>query len=215
MGSTKYNLLIDTSRCISCRACQVACKVWHGLPPENGSEPRQYLTGITYTLVQETEAEIDGKLKRLFFKNQCRHCFRPRCKEVCPFKAIVKESSGAVVITDACNPDLCITSTGEHPCELACPYNIPKLNQQINKFKKCDLCYDRIRDGSGRGTACADACPSEAIFFGTPKEVASEAVKRLNKIRNRYPDAHLGGSCSEGRVKWILIGSPAAYGLLK
>jgi formate dehydrogenase iron-sulfur subunit len=215
MGSTKYMLLIDTSRCIACRACQVACKLWHALPPEGNIEPRLDLTGTTFTLVRETEEDVDGKLRRLFFKDQCRHCARPRCKEACPLGAIVTEQTGAVVITDICNPDLCVTPSGETPCELKCPYDIPRLDWTRNKFRKCDLCYDRIRDGSGRGTACADACVSEAIFFGTAEEVEAEARTRLEKLKARYPNANLGGASSNGRVKWILIGDPDFYGLHK
>jgi formate dehydrogenase iron-sulfur subunit len=213
MDSTDYMLLIDSSRCIACRACQVACKVWHVLAPENNNEPRLDLTGTTFTLVKETEAEIEGRLRRLFFKDQCRHCERPRCKEACPLNAIVQEKSGAVVITDKCNPDRCLLSSGRHPCELNCPYNIPHHDEEKNKFRKCDLCYDRISDGSGRGTSCADACPSDAIFFGTVKEVQNEAKNRLKKLKTKYPEANLAGSSSTGHVKWLLIGSPDLYDL--
>jgi formate dehydrogenase iron-sulfur subunit len=208
-------LLIDTSRCISCRACQVACKMWHKLLPEDNNKPRTHLTGTTFTLVKEFEAKVDGRLRRLFFKDQCRHCIRPRCKNACPLGAITQQGSGAVVITARCNPNLCITSSGNLPCKLACPYNIPRLNKKKNKVRKCDLCYDRIGDGSGRKTACADACPTGAIIFGDANEVWEKAYKRLAKVKARYPNANIGGSSSQSSVKWLLTASPNLYGLYK
>jgi len=232
-----YMMLVDTSRCISCRACQVACKMWHALPPEENNEPRTDLTGTTFTLVKETEAEVKRKLMkldlvtlhdvdveqnksmRLFFKDQCRHCVAPKCKVACPQKAITRESSGAVVINeDLCNPTLCVNSFGKYPCVMKCPYHIPRLDPVKTKMKKCDFCFDRIRErkaGSLRATTCADACPTGAIFFGTVKEVASETTKRLAKIKNRYPDARLGGFVNSTRVRWILAGKPSLYGLAK
>ena len=228
-----YMMLVDTSRCISCRACQVACKMWHALPAETNNEPRTDLTGTTFTLVKETEAEVkrklmkngdpvpvvENKMMRLFFKDQCRHCVAPKCKAACPNKAISREASGAVVVNaDLCNPTLCVDIWGNYPCKLRCPYHILRLDTTLNKMRKCDFCFDRIRErkfGSTRATACADACPSGAIYFGTVKEVVSEAAKRLAKIKNRYPDARLGGFVNSTRVRWILAGTPSLYGLTK
>lgn len=210
-------LLIDTSRCIECRACQVACKMWHALPPKwDGNIPpeidtalRLDLTGTTYTLVKETEAEVYGRLRRLFFKDQCRHCQSPCCMKACPVSgAIVQEPSGAVVFTENCNPSKCKT----RPCEKKCPFNIPRFNPDINKEKKCDFCYDRISDDSSRATSCADACPSEAISFGIESEVEAKAAERLNSVKARYPDAQLYNP-RNGHVEWLLIGNPALYGL--
>ena len=229
-----YMMLVDTSRCISCRACQVACKKWHVLPPEENDEPRTELTGTTYTLVKETEGVVKRKLKvaglevvqpklaRLFFKDQCRQCVAARCRLACPLKAITRERSGAIVIDPSkCDPDTCgVTKWGitKYPCVERCPYHLPRLDTEKNKMRKCDFCYDRIaeiRDGSPRTTSCADACPSGAIFFGTVKQVTTEAKARLIKVKQRYPDARLGGYVNSTRVRWILIGNPALYGLKK
>jgi formate dehydrogenase iron-sulfur subunit len=209
-------LLVDTSRCISCRACQVACKLWHALPPENNNEPRKDLKGTTLTLVKEFEAEVGGKVRRLFFKDQCRHCFAPACAAGCPFGAIKRLTNGAVVIVQSkCNPALCPTSTGgKHPCEKLCPYNIPKIDPVRNVARKCDLCYDRIRDGSGRKTMCTDACPTGALFFGGATAVKKEAYKRLAKVKARYPNASIGGaSACISSVIWLLTENPSLYGL--
>jgi formate dehydrogenase iron-sulfur subunit len=215
--------------------------MWHNLPAETDNEPRTGLTGTTFTLVKETEAEVKRKYKeydaevvkekltRLFFKDQCRHCRAPRCKYACPKKAITIDSgTGAVVIDQAkCDPGLiteggCATESSwgvkKYPCVERCWYHIPHLDAVKNKMRKCDFCYDRIRerkDGSPRATTCADACPSGAIFFGTPKEVNAEATARLAKVKTRYPDARIGGFVATPLVKWILLGAPKLYGLAK
>lgn len=210
-------LLIDTSRCIECRACQVACKKWHDLPPkwdgdiapEIDTELRLDMIGTTYTLVKETESELYGRIRRLFFKDQCRHCQSPNCMKSCPVTgAIVQEASGAVVITDQCNTRLC----KKQPCLKSCPFSVPRVNTDLRKATKCDFCYDRISDGSGRATACADSCPSEAIIFGDANEVQAEAAARLNRVKTRYPDAEIYYP-QKGHVEWLLIGSSSVYGL--
>jgi formate dehydrogenase iron-sulfur subunit len=190
--------------------------MWHALPPEVDSEPRKDLTGTTLTLVKEFEAEVNGKIRRLFFKDQCRHCDMAICAGGCPLKAIKKLTNGAVVIKNSCNPDLCPTpyGDGKHPCEKVCPYLKPRLDPVKNKMRKCDLCYDRIRDGSGRKTACADACPTGAIFFGGAAKVLNEANNRLAKVKVRYPNANIGGApAGTSHVIWLLTQSPTAYGL--
>lgn len=225
-----YMMLIDTSRCISCRACQVACKMWHALPPENNNDPRTDLTGTTFTLVRETEgiikvkdaktAVVRERLVRLFFKDQCRHCVSPRCMYACPKKAIKRERCGAVVVDQTlCKPDECavVNPWGKkYPCLEKCWYHILRLDPVKNTMRKCDFCFDRIRerkDGSPRATACADACPSGAIYFDTAKKVLAEAKKRLVTVQKRYPDARIGGFHATPRVRWILLGRSALYGL--
>jgi len=235
-----YMMLVDTSRCISCRACQVACKMWHALPPEENDEPRTDLTSTTFTLVKETEGEVKRKLKkgtlppvsveenkmmRLFFKDQCRHCVAARCRLACRDalgkgnEAIVRERTGAIVIDKTkCVPATCVIKPWgtKYPCVERCPYHLPRLDPVSNVMRKCDFCYDRIgeiKDGSPRTTACADACPTGAIFFGTVNKVTAEAKARLIKVRKRYPDARLGGYVNSTRVRWILVGAHALYGL--
>jgi formate dehydrogenase iron-sulfur subunit len=263
----KY-LLIDTSLCISCRACQVACKKWHKLPPiwekdvpqagdtqtnwancvwKDSVEPwndltpintpplidnelRTDLTGTTFTIVKEREAEVNRKVKkliggswstsvyskltRLFFKDQCHQCINPFCMGACPLKAIERDiATGAVVITDACDINLCPTlANGKHPCEVACPYHIPRINNLKGKATKCDFCYDRIRDGSGRKTSCAEACPADAVMFGGYKKINDLATTRLKKAKKRYPDANLYQPYPS-RVWWILVTTKDKYGL--
>jgi formate dehydrogenase iron-sulfur subunit len=214
----KKVMLIDTSKCISCRACQVACKMWHKLPPENNNEPRTDLTGTTLTIVREFEVEARGKIRRLFFKDQCRHCDSPACAGGCPLHAIIKhQPTGIVAINpNTCNPDRCYTYPyGKKTCERVCPYNIPRIDPARNKATKCDLCYDRVLDGSRRKTACADACPTGAIIVGDVDTVVRPYVyMRLPIVRARYPNAIIGGSPKgSSHVYWLLTEDPALYGL--
>ena len=206
-------LLIDSTLCIACRACQVACKWWHGLSAEKNDTLPQKLTGTRLTLVKDRVGEVNGKPTIFFFKDQCRHCARPRCLESCPLHAIVKDpDTGAVVITDKCNPDACVKPSGLHPCEEACVYHIPHFDPDSNITRKCDLCYDRINDGSGRGTSCADACPTGAIYFGDLRDVRKEAANRLKEARKKYPKATLyTGTYGRTQVMWLMYDVPATY----
>lgn len=207
-------LFIDSTLCINCKACQVACKKWHALPAEEQDTYPQELSGTRLTLVKDHCAEIGGRARLLFFKEQCRHCSRPRCAAACPVDAIeVEPDTRAVVITPACNPDECTLSDGTRPCENACVYGVPKFDAGRNRDRKCDLCYDRITDGSGRGTSCADACPTGAIAFGEMGEIRSIAADRLRQIQSEFPDAMIySGAYGRTSVIWLLTAEPSAYG---
>lgn len=226
-------MLIDTSICMACRGCQVACKDWHQLPAETTAFAGTYenpldLSGITYTRVRFNEVAGLTTLKYLewlFFKDQCRHCVKPKCQMACPIPgAIVVEPSGAVVITNDCDPTICVT----RPCEWKCPYDIPRLNEEVKKEKKCDFCFDRIADG--KAPICAKTCPPGAITFGDASYVQGVANDRLAEVRaeypaaNIYPDGVMGGGGKGGgvmgggkgagtRVRWLLVDGTSAYGI--
>ena len=219
---TANMMFIDTSKCMACKACQVSCKAWHQLPAEDTSFTGSYenppdLSGTTYTRVTFTEVASE---KWLFFKDQCRHCsggMGAPCLKACPVRrAIVRKPSGAIVITDRCNPNRCRT----RPCEDACPYNIPRYYAEINKERKCDFCFDRI--ASGGVPNCALTCPPGAITFGTSGYVQAVANDRLAEVLARYPDANIypdgdghGGHdrTQATRVIWLLVEDPSVYGL--
>lgn len=236
MGISGKMMLIDTSICMGCKACQVACKSWHQLPAEDTSFEGSYenpadLSGVTYTRVRFKEVLDAGPLKYmewLFFKDQCRHCIGGRhgapCQRACPLGAIVTEEGGAIVITDACDPDRCVT----RPCEDACPYNIPRYNADENKEKKCDLCFsridgtDKVPAGAERDPVCVVTCPPGAITFGDASAIQNQANQRLAELRAEYPNAQVypnggmggGGGGGHGtRVIWLLIDDPSAYGI--
>jgi formate dehydrogenase iron-sulfur subunit len=222
MGTSGIMMLIDTSKCMACKGCQVSCKAWHQLPAEDTSFTGTYenppdLSVDVLTRVRFNEV-LDSQpfkfMEWLFFKDQCRHCIGMRrgapCQRACPVRgAIVTEAGGAIVITDKCNPSRC-----NRDCEDACPYDIPRNDG--GKEKKCDFCYDRIEDGMA--PSCAETCPPGAITFGSASYVQGVASARLSELLARYPNANIypNGHCGGGhetRVIWLLIDDPSAYGI--
>lgn len=224
MPITEKMILVDTSLCMGCRGCQVACKGWHQLPAEVTTFTGTYenpldLSGITYTRVTFNEVAGLSALKYLewlFFKDQCLHCVKPDCQMACTVSgAIVIDDSGAVVITDACDPSICVT----RPCENKCSFSVPRLNAEVNKEVKCDFCFDRIADG--KIPICAKTCPSDAITFGEIDDIKALSEQRLLELQAKYPDANIypdpagkgAGFGQEGHVRWMLIVDPSLYGL--
>ena len=141
-------MLIDTTRCIGCRGCQVACKSWHNLPgerttfSETWSNPR-HMNSNNYTRIIFREvAQPEGKLNWYFVKRQCMHCLDPACESVCPVGALTKLKNGPVVYDD----DKCI---GCRYCMMACPFQVPKFEwgSAVPLIRKCDFCADRIEIG--------------------------------------------------------------------
>lgn len=162
----KKMMLIDTSKCIACRACQVACQQWHKLPAENTSFTGSYqnppdMSSANLTVVKFYEVGSNGDLRWLFFADKCRHCAAPLCKAECPLGAINQNTNGFVFITNKCKPSKC-SKNAVKPCQLACPFKTGPLGiprYQLNngelleggKANKCDFCYDRwknLRDGA-------------------------------------------------------------------
>jgi formate dehydrogenase iron-sulfur subunit len=155
---TGKGMLIDTSKCTACRACQVTCKQWHSLPAEDTYFTGSYTnppdnSGANLTVVKFIEAEVAGNLRFLFFNNRCRHCNTPSCKGACPFGAIKRQADGIVRIVKAkCTPRLCTASPLQEPkpCQANCPFHIPKWKYYLNgkkvgaKMKKCDFCFNRM-----------------------------------------------------------------------
>ena len=160
-------MLIDASKCIGCRACQVACKQWHSLPSEDTTFTGSYqnppdMSGANLTVAKFTEIETGGKVKWLIFKDMCRHCAMPKCKATCPRRAIIKQANGMVRINPAlCNPVACAPGSGDkvaRPCQQGCPYKTGGLGGMVgipkwqytkdgalskSKMRKCDFCFDR------------------------------------------------------------------------
>jgi formate dehydrogenase iron-sulfur subunit len=167
---TGKRMLIDTSKCQACKACQVACQQWHSLEAEDTTFTGSYqnppeMSGTNLTVVKFTEIEDAGKVKWLFFKDQCRHCESPPCVPSCPRHAIVKQANGMVRIDpDLCDPHACAPGSGDsvpRPCQSACPYKndgirgIPKWKYTKegallgSKMRKCDFCFDRWKTKTG------------------------------------------------------------------
>jgi len=159
MAVVKKRMLIDTSKCTACRACQVVCKQWHSLPAEDTTFKGTYTnppdkSGANLTVVKFTETEIAGKLRFLFFNDRCRHCDVPACKGACLWGAVKRKPNGIVYIDHTiCNPNVCTSNLNlDRPCMSACPYHVPKWKYIMGgvtqglKPRKCDFCYNRFTD---------------------------------------------------------------------
>ncbi|SFB66478.1 formate dehydrogenase iron-sulfur subunit [Bosea sp. CRIB-10] len=176
--------LIDVSKCIGCKACQSACLEWNNLREEIGINRGVYdnphdLTPNTWTLMRFTEWENpqSGNLEWLIRKDGCMHCADPGCLKACPSPgAIVQYNNGIVDFVS----ENCI---GCGYCVKGCPFNIPRISQADHKAYKCTLCSDRV--SVGQAPACAKACPTGAIVFGTKKAMLDHAQTRLVDLRSR------------------------------
>ena len=176
--------LIDVSKCIGCKACQSACLEWNDLREEVGVNVGVYdnphdLTPNTLTLMRFTEWVNDenGNLEWLIRKDGCMHCSDPGCLKACPAPgAIVQYSNGVVDFVK----ENCI---GCGYCVQGCPFNIPRISKVDNRAYKCTLCSDRI--AVGQGPACAKACPTKAIVFGTKEEMKAHAANRIEDLKSR------------------------------
>jgi Fe-S-cluster-containing dehydrogenase component len=200
----RYGLLHDTTLCVGCRSCEVACKEVNGLPPvavpvEDPSvfaSPRR--TTDTSLTVVNRYLEADGEHGAVYRKLQCMHCNEPCCATVCPCHAFEKTPEGPVLY----HAELCM---GCRYCVMACPYYALAYefdDPLTPKVMRCTMCYDRILEGKQPG--CAEACPMGAITFGRREELIRVARERIRKFPNRYVD-HIFGEHEFGGTSWLVL----------
>jgi len=179
--------LIDVSKCIGCKACQSACVEWNDTTPGVGENVGVYtnphdLTENMFTLMRFTEwvnPDTDN-LEWLIRKDGCMHCADPGCLKSCPAPgAIVQYTNGIVDFIH----ENCI---GCGYCVKGCPFNIPRISKTDHKSYKCTLCSDRV--AVGQGPACAKACPTQAIVFGTKEDMKRHAEGRIADLKSRGYD---------------------------
>jgi formate dehydrogenase iron-sulfur subunit len=210
----------DTTVCIGCKACEVACKEWNQLPSRNGGviemsgnsyDNTMQLDGTHWRHVkfveQFNEDRTDGRW--LMMSDVCKHCVTAPCLEVCPTGAIIRTEFDTVVIqSDTCN--------GCRACIAACPFGVIGINDVSNVAQKCTLCYDRLQ--AGMEPACSQACPTVSIRFGPIRELRERAEARVKQLHalgeNRAylygaDDKILGGLNSF----YLLVDKPEVYGL--
>lgn len=181
----QVGILIDTTNCIGCRACQLACKKKNNLPEDAIRLPAQKtfpqtLSANTFTLLEFHQVGMNGE-EPVFrtVKKQCMHCLEPACAAVCPVGAIVKTPKGPVTY----DAEKCL---GCRYCMAACPFGVPKFewDSANPRIRKCTMCADRIEQG--QLPACVEACPAGALQFGSRKELVAEAQARLSKAPDQY-----------------------------
>jgi len=176
--------LIDVSKCIGCKACQSACIEWNDTNPAIETNVGLYenphdLTPDMFTLMRfaEWENPQTGNLEWLIRKDGCMHCADPGCLKACPAPgAIVQYSNGIVDFIH----ENCI---GCGYCIKGCPFNIPRISKVDHTAYKCTLCSDRV--AVGQGPACAKACPTHAISFGTKEDMKKLADSRIEDLKSR------------------------------
>ncbi len=214
-----YGFLIDTTKCIGCRGCQVACKQYNDLPADRtGFRPIRTnppdLTARTWSLIEFHEVpKTRERLVWRFVKRQCMHCLEPACASVCPVAALRKTEEGPVIY----DAKRCI---GCRYCMTACPFNVPRYQWDSTTplIGKCTMCVERLAEGEP--PACAKACLTGAIKFGRREELLAEAHARIAARPDRYVD-HIYGEHEVGGtavlylsdVPFAAIGFPAALPL--
>jgi formate dehydrogenase beta subunit len=182
--------LVDTTTCIGCKACEVACLEW------NGYEFRETVFDNTYQTMPETawnfwnlikfkEVEDEGgNIQWLMRKDQCMHCEEPGCLIACPADGAIVQYTNGIVDFNQAN---CI---GCQYCVTGCPFNIPKFNQETKKVYKCTLCSDRV--GVGLEPACIKSCPTGCLHFGSKEDMLELAGKRVTQIQRETSHKNAG-----------------------
>lgn len=194
-------LLYDSTRCIGCKSCVVACNENAGLARDTRANPLYNapsdLNDRAPTVIKLFKAD-DGRAA--FFKAQCMHCIDPACVSACMIGAFEKREGGAVTWV----PDRCI---GCRYCQVACPYNVPKFEwaSATPRIVKCDLCAERRAEG--KEPACTAVCPAGAVVFGTREELLAEAKARIAAHPERYRPTVFGET--EGGGTQCLVLAPA------
>src|SRR5215204_6949033 len=172
----------DTTICIGCKACEVACKNWNGLSSDvftlsgDSYDNTRELNGENWRHVQFIEQFPEDRVggRWLLMSDVCKHCVHAGCLEVCPTGAIIRTEFDTVVIqADVCN--------GCRDCIAACPYGVIDINPVNNTAMKCTLCYDRMQ--AGLTPACAQACPTASIQFGPIQELRQRADRRVAALQ--------------------------------
>jgi formate dehydrogenase iron-sulfur subunit len=219
MTIPRVGFFTDTSVCIGCKACEVACKEWNAIPTDGVLE----LTGMSFdntsqldgdnwrhvAFIEKHTPEHDG-IKWLMSSDVCKHCTHAACLDVCPTGALFRTEFDTVVVQqDVCN--------GCGYCVSACPYGVIDQRKNDGRVFKCTMCYDRI--GVGQEPACAKACPTKSIQFGDLDVMRVQAQQRVDELHAQglaearlYGDDPADGVGGTGAV-FLLLDEPETYGL--
>ncbi|SRR6266540_590961 len=209
--------LIDTSTCIGCKACEVACQEWNDLAPESSGQTGTYqtmpdMTARFWNLIRFNEHDDESGFHWLMRKDQCMHCSEPGCLIACPAPgAIVQYANGIVDFQQ----ENCI---GCGYCITGCPFNVPKFATDTRRVYKCTLCSDRV--SSGLQPACVKACPTSCLQFGAKDDMLRIAQTRVDQLKaNGYARAAIYDPPGVGGTSVVTVlafgDRPELYGLPK
>jgi formate dehydrogenase iron-sulfur subunit len=236
----RVGFFTDTSVCIGCKACEVACKEWNGLPDPDadvlsltgmsydntgalGADAWRHVAFIEQAMPVPVAAADDGgdlisaladgdtgATRWLMSSDVCKHCTHAACLDVCPTGALVRTEFGTVIVQQ----DVC---NGCAYCVSACPFGVIDRREGDGRAWKCTMCYDRLR--GGMEPACAQACPTDSIQFGPLDELRAIAQTRLDQLHEAgTPQARLYGEDPADGIGgagafFLLLDEPEVYGL--
>ncbi len=236
----RMGFFTDTSVCIGCKACEVACKEWNGVPAkaldltgmsydntgELGASTWRHVAFIEQTTAApsttvdlgmpatasapQEAAPADHGVRWLMASDVCKHCTHAACLDVCPTGSLFRTEFGTVVVQE----DIC---NGCGYCVPACPYGVIDIRPGDGRAFKCTMCYDRL--GAGLEPACATACPTDSIQFGPLDELRDRAQQRLARLHTQGVDAAqlYGADPNDGvggdGAFFLLLDEPEVYGL--
>lgn len=221
MSATAF--LTDSTLCIGCKACEVACKEWNGVGEDGlnwsglsydntgavGASTWRHVKFIEQAPTPGLGGNAGDQTSWVFSSDVCKHCEEAGCLEACPTGSIVRTEFGGVFI----QPDIC---NGCGYCVTTCPFGVVERSDQDGRAFKCTFCYDRQK--VGLVPACAKACPTESIKFGKLDDLRLYAAERLEELHRRgMDDAEIydPSETSVGGIHALFIvrGDPGAYNL--
>src|SRR3954452_7390998 len=204
----------DTTVCIGCKACEVACKQWNQLPDDGyvftamsydntaslGASTWRHVAFVERPAAFGSQTTADGQFSWLMMSDVCKHCQRAGCLENCPTGAIIRTEFDTIYV----QPDVC---NGCGYCVSGCPFGVIDRRDDDGRAWKCTLCYDRLK--MDMEPACAKACPTDSIQFGDLDELHVKAEARLRQLHAEgVSDAHIYGPDLDG------VGGTNAFFLL-
>ncbi|WP_329060676.1 4Fe-4S dicluster domain-containing protein [Amycolatopsis sp. NBC_01480] len=234
----RMGFFTDTSVCIGCKACEVACKEWNEVPGRDldllgmsydntgdlGANAWRHVAFIEQPVAAPPVPAVelgmptvgapaqngDSGVRWLMSSDVCKHCTDAACLDVCPTGSLFRTEFGTVVVQE----DIC---NGCGYCVPACPYGVIEKRESDGRAFKCTLCYDRL--GAGLEPACAKACPTDSIQFGELDELRERAAARVEDLHGTgVPEARMYGHDPDDGVGgdgafFLLLDEPEVYGL--
>src|SRR5689334_4302261 len=222
--SSRKGFFTDTTLCIGCKACEVACKQWNQLPDDGllftgmSYDNSVALGASTWRHVAFIERPValsnqdGGAFSWLFSSDVCKHCVRAGCLESCPTGAIIRTEFDSVYV----QPDVC---NGCGYCVTNCPFGVIDRREDDGRAWKCTLCYDRLKEQME--PACAKACPTDSIKFGDLEALRETAQTRVQRLQEQgMTEAYLYGADAASQpgteglnAFFLLVDRPEAYNL--